>query len=655
MASISWYLHRLRAMSAGEMALHARKKFRQFIDARRERDWSAVKLDGSGAFPRLPKAEEAPEVLREALRRDTEEILHGRWRAFGHLKIRVDDPPCWHKDYFVGIDLETNASAFKLNHRALPGGADVKLIWELSRWQQLVRLAMASHVLGDERAAGRCIMWLEDWVKHNPPYRGWNWTSALEAGMRLVQFTWIDALLSPNAERWGFDTKLDRLRHEILPPHVWFTWRHKSFGSSANNHLLGELAGLILATVRWPALAKWGAPLDELQRRLEHEVFAQFAEDGGNREQALNYQLFSFEFCWQARLALLAAGRAIPSSVEARLFSAASFFWNVQWNGARWPYGDSDDAYVTPLFAQETSLVKEWRDWFAGKPGVALSFWLGEFPRGEKAVGFGPPAHVIEIDNVWWYPKSGIAVAESGFWWLRWDVSPLGYLATAAHGHLDALHLSVWFKGVPFIIDPGTGAYYADKKLRAWLASRSAHNGPCPDGPPFPARLGPFLWAEHHRDPELEADLTGVLNLSGVQLRRQLLNSEAGLKWAADDSAVLPDGKAAHFSVRWQFTPGTCIKRISKHSFVLKRQDVEIGLEVSEDWAVVALVERQGDDVEQSLLASAGTDELERESVGVVSSAFRKAEWAPYLKLIARPEPGQYCVFRTTFLASATS
>jgi len=30
----------------------------------------------------------------------------------------------------------------------------------------------------------------------NPPYRGWNWTSALESGMRLVQFTWIDALLT---------------------------------------------------------------------------------------------------------------------------------------------------------------------------------------------------------------------------------------------------------------------------------------------------------------------------------------------------------------------------------------------------------------------------------------------------------------------------
>src|SRR6185503_990418 len=111
-------------------------------------------------------------------------------------------------------------------------------IWELSRWHALTRLAMAVYVLGDERAAAKCISWLEDWVKHNPPYRGWNWTSALEVGMRLVQFTWIDALLRAQAEARGCGGKLARLRREILPAHVWFAWRYRSFGSSANNHLI---------------------------------------------------------------------------------------------------------------------------------------------------------------------------------------------------------------------------------------------------------------------------------------------------------------------------------------------------------------------------------------------------------------------------------
>jgi hypothetical protein len=36
MPDLSWYWHRLRAMSPGEVALHLRKKVRQISDARRE-------------------------------------------------------------------------------------------------------------------------------------------------------------------------------------------------------------------------------------------------------------------------------------------------------------------------------------------------------------------------------------------------------------------------------------------------------------------------------------------------------------------------------------------------------------------------------------------------------------------------------------------
>src|SRR5437870_9250283 len=124
MSKLSWYWHRLRAMSAEEMALHARKKLRQFSDARRLSDWGAPGLEASGSFPPLPIPGKAPTELREALRRDSEDILAGRWKAFGHLEIKVDDPPKWHCDYLVGKDLATMESAFKLDLRTLPDGAD---------------------------------------------------------------------------------------------------------------------------------------------------------------------------------------------------------------------------------------------------------------------------------------------------------------------------------------------------------------------------------------------------------------------------------------------------------------------------------------------------------------------------------------------------
>jgi len=157
---LGWYWHRLRAMEPAEIAAHARRKLFQWQDRRSFPDCTGARLQlaSSSSFPRPPRAAEAPPAVREALARDRKEILSGRWRAFGHLEVQVDDPPRWHKDYLVGRDLATaSESAFTLDHRDLPEGADIKLIWELSRWQQLVRLAMAAYVNGDEPAGGKCI------------------------------------------------------------------------------------------------------------------------------------------------------------------------------------------------------------------------------------------------------------------------------------------------------------------------------------------------------------------------------------------------------------------------------------------------------------------------------------------------------------------
>lgn len=623
MSGLRWYADRLRAMGPLEMAHHARKRWRGLVDTWRVPGESRLPLECAAGYPELPPRSAAPPVVREALRRDADAILAGHWRVFGELELRVDDPPRWQTDYLAGRDLTTTASAFALNYRQLPEGADIKLVWELSRWWHLVRLAMAAYVLDDATAARTCLRWLEDWARTNPPYRGWNWTSALEAGVRLIQITWIDALLGATGSAGsGARPDLARLWQRLLPAHLEYVWRHRSFGSSANNHLFGELVGLIVATVRWPGLAACAAPLDDLQLAWEREVVRQFASDGGNREQALHYHVFSLELCWQAGAALRAAHRSVDPAVSERLRRAARFYVDLHGGDEPWDFGDSDDAVLTPLAGEIRRSAQEWHQWLvAPERSAPLQYWLGP-SRAQAGLGPVTMSHSTGEWNL--YRASGYAVWRDRRWTLRWDVSSLGYLSTAAHGHLDALHLSLWLDGVALVVDPGTGCYFVDPDLRAWLASASAHNGPAPVRRDcLPRRRGPFLWAAPHPRPTVEAlgrtRCRATLACSPGVLERTVAPDPDGAGWSVlDRSTGLSDG----FTVHWQFAPGTRLDQVTERVFRLSRADACLQIRVGAGWQAV-----------HPVAEPPAADDGDR--IGITAPSFRRTAWAPALTLAA--------------------
>ena len=97
-----------------------------------------------------------------------------------------------------------------------------------------------------------------------------------------------------------------------------------------------------------------------------------------------------------------------------------------------------------------------------------------------------------------------MAVCELNDWVLRLNAGPTGYGSLAAHGHCDALHLSIWDGMQALVIDPGTGSYYGMKERRAELSAWEAHNGPRPaTGYKTPHRVGMFLLTGHYAQPEV--------------------------------------------------------------------------------------------------------------------------------------------------------
>src|SRR6185312_6898378 len=92
---------------------------------------------------------------------------------------------------------------------------------------------------------------LLDWIAKNPPGRGIAWANGFEAGIRAISLSLTFDALTARTEM------LDRL----FEPAVGSLWQHgrwicrdPSSHSSANNHRVGELVGLLSVALLAPEL-----------------------------------------------------------------------------------------------------------------------------------------------------------------------------------------------------------------------------------------------------------------------------------------------------------------------------------------------------------------------------------------------------------------
>ena len=592
MSRLAWYVHRLRAMGPGEVTHRLGDRWRALTQKsflRQVSGFDPGPVDEK--VPRLPERATAPAALRIQLADDVKTLLLGEWQLFGWKQVEVGAPPCWHRDPACGVVISHDTPARNLDYRRLPDLADARSIWEINRWSEMTRLAMHGWLNHDANAIRAAQLWLEDWCERNPPGIGINWTSPLEVALRLINFTWFDALVTAwaaeqSARGLSLRDHQAVLRRRILPVHAAWCWRHRSTGSSANNHLLGELTALVVAVSRWPALAKISCSAETAWDMLGHEVLRQFSTDGGSHEQALHYHAFAFDLAWQAARAV--GCRA--GEVHDRLALAARFLLAMGHGTEPWDFGDSDDAIVVPLMLRRDEAAEETRAWLVGDD-CALRWWLGTPPMVVTK------AHTTGLTVHEWQPfaVSGYAALRSHGWVARLDASPLGFGPLAAHGHADALHVSIWDGPHALLIDPGTGGYHGHAELRAELAAWSAHNGPLPDPAGFktPLRIGPFLQIRHHAVPKLIVEGSAALarfEHEGHAFQRQVRRQEDHLEIRDTEDYRRP------FSVAWTLPPGTEIKPLPSGqdtSFILTRAGKSWLLSLQSAEAQITLEERR--------------------------------------------------------------
>ena len=435
----------------------------------------------------------------EAVVREAEALLGNAWQVF-HLPVDGAAAEAdWFRDPLTGRRAPDDQYCFDVPHRDEDTVGNIKFVWELSRHQPATLLACAWWLTGDDRYAERVAAHLSSWWRENVFLKGVHWVSGIEVGLRLLSWTWIRALLHD----WPGAATLFEANELFLGQlyaHSRYLAAFRSTGSSANNHLIAELAGLAAASESFALFRESAGWAASARTGLAEAAAAQTHQDGWNREQASAYHLFVAEMLLAAVLAGRLAGRPMPAveAVVRRMGDALAA--SLDGNGQPPRFGDGDDARGILVDAPGTDAVAALLD--AARALFGAEPWWPEGSGsvlGHIAAGVAQPTLPRSGARPSLFPDCGIAILRADSVWVRCDAGPHGYGTLAAHGHADALSLELRCGGVEVLADPGTYCYHGEPEWRAYFRGTIGHNTLGLAGRDQARSGGPFLWLSHPR------------------------------------------------------------------------------------------------------------------------------------------------------------
>ena len=523
---LEWRLRRLSKMSASEMSWRITEHVKRRLWERQQiapgvspEAWRLASAGGASAPwnpARMPQfrgtlsmdaLRAVPDEARQGVFAAADEVLAGRWELLGTVRQDLEDPD-WFFDPITRRRAPQFDYCFRVNHRSELDTGNVKQIWELSRMHHVTVLAAAFAFSGDTRYAERAASHLRSWWAQNPFLSGVHWTSGIETGLRLISWVWVRRLL----EDWeGVADLFDR--NDVALAQIWWHQHYlasfQSRGSSANNHVIAEAAGLLVAASAFDWFTESPRWAERAARVLERELANNTFPSGVNREMASDYHGFVADLAIVAGVEADRSGQPLSEEfwdLLYRMLDVVAATVDVELQAPR--YGDGDNgmalllspdaasARCAGLLATGQALFDTPAWWPKVEPTVTSTL-LASMVCHRRTTRHSPrrPNHFADagLTLMRSSPSEGEEI------WCRCDSGPHGFLSIAAHAHADALAIEVRHEGTEVLADPGTYCYHGEPQWRSYFRSTLAHNTVEFGHQDQSASGGPFLWTRHAR------------------------------------------------------------------------------------------------------------------------------------------------------------
>lgn len=396
-------------------------------------------------------------------------VLSGELPFFSSEWRKVGFPPAWHNGN--SLIHWTNVNEF-----SLPDG-DVKNLWEPSRFEGLLILALAWLSSGDSKLPAAMERWMESWVEANPANAGVQWKCGQEAGIRLMHVLLVTELLEAHSgvsSSSAFERFVVEHCYRIAPTMLYAI-------AQDNNHGTSEAAALYMAGT-WLVRRKSNCVEAEFWQKtgrdwLENRIKRLVMGDGSFSQHSLNYHRLMLDTVtviewWRQRF----ADTKFSPVWDERCCSATDWLDTMvdPISGNAPNIGANDGARIFVMHGLP------YRDF---RPSVQLASVVFEGRRRYEPGGWDEPIfwfkqeipHAIDLPD-----RVTKIFSEGGYVRLAINGRSWGLLRLPVFrfrpGHADALNFDLWHDGMNWIRDGGTYSYNTEGRWLNYFPGTASHS-----------------------------------------------------------------------------------------------------------------------------------------------------------------------------------
>jgi hypothetical protein len=496
-----------------------------------------------------------PEFVIETLG-NAEHVCENCFDVLGSGSTYLGAKINWHLDFKSGRTWKRDL------YRNVPlifwgDNSDVKVPWEISRFQYLTSLALAYRLSNLNKYHHKFITLIEDWIFENPCPYGINWASAMEISIRALN--WLAAYELFDSESFSTDFK-SKFFH-VLYKHGYLIRQHLTNCplEMNNNHYIIDLTGLLVVGRLFFNLEDGRLWHEFARKELEKELFNQVSPDGTCYESSLNYQImmldtYLFVYNFERRF-----GCGFQDEWKARIMQSCAALYSLSKNDNTVPnFGDSGSDRLFKIVKRHERDTRDILDlasvaiglkgYCAEKvsPVPELLLWCGE--NGFRQY-FDRLISERKKKRSMFFEDSGLAVMRDKRSYLGFFANAATELVFAGHKHNDLLSIEFSYGDENFIVDSGTYVYTGDSSCRNYFRKTASHSTLEVDGQEInrflpkilfsvrkDAEINDITWDSNPEFDSISASHSGYMRLdSPVMTRRSIQFDKAGSVYLIKD------------------------------------------------------------------------------------------------------------------------